>query len=153
MLSKTFLYRIQLSRTQKHKWWTNRSSPIWPEWEMSPDRCLNWKMPITSTKHTNNKQPNVMKPIKYSHIWVRSRSCCYGREQLMDANTQIAQIEEKMKVALLPKDPNDDKNIFLEIRPAAEVEMKHDSSQQSSTNAICSMPSPSDGSRDHRWTV
>ena len=42
-----------------------------------------------------------------------------AREQLMDANEKITQIEEQMKVALLPKDPNDDKNIFLEVRPAA----------------------------------
>ena len=42
-----------------------------------------------------------------------------AREQLMDANEKISKIEEQMKVALLPKDPNDDKNIFLEVRPAA----------------------------------
>ena len=42
-----------------------------------------------------------------------------AKEQLSDANNAIAQLEEKLKVALLPKDPNDDKNIFLEIRPAA----------------------------------
>ncbi|NBJ69688.1 peptide chain release factor 1 [Clostridium sp. 1xD42-85] len=29
------------------------------------------------------------------------------------------QLEEKMKVLLLPKDPNDDKNVFMEIRGAA----------------------------------
>ena len=28
-------------------------------------------------------------------------------------------LENKLKIALLPQDPNDDKNIFLEIRPAA----------------------------------
>jgi protein subunit release factor A len=28
-------------------------------------------------------------------------------------------LDEKLKIALLPQDPNDDKNIFLEIRPAA----------------------------------
>ncbi|MBU0626490.1 PCRF domain-containing protein [Patescibacteria group bacterium] len=31
----------------------------------------------------------------------------------------MEELEEKIKVALLPKDPNDDKNIYLEIRPAA----------------------------------
>lgn len=42
-----------------------------------------------------------------------------AQEQLDDALEQIPEIEEKLKVALLPKDPNDDKDIFLEIRPAA----------------------------------
>ena len=31
----------------------------------------------------------------------------------------LKEIESKIKIALLPKDPNDDKNIFLEIRAAA----------------------------------
>lgn len=42
-----------------------------------------------------------------------------AKEQLSQAQEQIQQSEDKLKVALLPKDPNDDKNIFLEIRPAA----------------------------------
>jgi len=32
---------------------------------------------------------------------------------------EIALLEKKLKVLLLPKDPNDDKNIMIEIRPAA----------------------------------
>ncbi|MFM8316647.1 MAG: peptide chain release factor 1 [Deltaproteobacteria bacterium] len=32
---------------------------------------------------------------------------------------ELAQLERRLKVLLLPKDPNDDKNIMLEIRPAA----------------------------------
>jgi len=28
-------------------------------------------------------------------------------------------MDEKVKVALLPKDPNDEKNVYLEIRQAA----------------------------------
>jgi peptide chain release factor 1 len=28
-------------------------------------------------------------------------------------------MDEKIKLALLPKDPNDERNIYLEIRPAA----------------------------------
>lgn len=42
-----------------------------------------------------------------------------AKEQLSTANEEIGKLEEQLKVALLPKDPNDDKNIFLEIRPAA----------------------------------
>lgn len=39
--------------------------------------------------------------------------------QLDEAEEQLEDMEEKIKVALLPKDPNDERNIFLEIRPAA----------------------------------
>lgn len=42
-----------------------------------------------------------------------------AREQLIAAQEQIPELEEKIKIALLPKGPNDDKDIFLEIRPAA----------------------------------
>ena len=42
-----------------------------------------------------------------------------AREDYKEAETKIADLEEKIKIALLPKDENDDKNIFLEIRPAA----------------------------------
>lgn len=42
-----------------------------------------------------------------------------AKEQLTAANEHIAEIEPKLRVSLLPKDPMDDKNIFLEIRPAA----------------------------------
>ncbi|MBP6910832.1 PCRF domain-containing protein [Patescibacteria group bacterium] len=42
-----------------------------------------------------------------------------AKDQLNEANDKISELEAQLKVALLPKDPNDDKNIFLEIRPAA----------------------------------
>lgn len=42
-----------------------------------------------------------------------------AKEQLNTAQSQLPDIEERLKVALIPKDPNDDKNIFLEIRPGA----------------------------------
>lgn len=42
-----------------------------------------------------------------------------AKQQLRDAEHDLPQLEADLKVALLPKDPLDDKNIFLEIRPAA----------------------------------
>lgn len=42
-----------------------------------------------------------------------------AREELREAETKIWELDQQIKVALLPKDPNDDKNIYLEIRPAA----------------------------------
>ena len=42
-----------------------------------------------------------------------------AKEQLSEAEEKKENIEKQLKIALLPKDPNDDKNIFMEIRPAA----------------------------------
>ena len=40
-------------------------------------------------------------------------------EENKELEGQLAQLERKLKVLLLPKDPNDDKNILLEIRAGA----------------------------------
>lgn len=42
-----------------------------------------------------------------------------AKDQLYQAQEQITKLEEQFKIAMLPRDPNDDKDIFLEIRPAA----------------------------------
>lgn len=42
-----------------------------------------------------------------------------AKQELKDAKTEKEEYEEKLKILLLPKDPNDDKNIILEIRGAA----------------------------------
>ncbi len=42
-----------------------------------------------------------------------------AREELSAAESQIEEVEQKLKISLLPKDPNDDKNIILEIRAGA----------------------------------
>jgi len=42
-----------------------------------------------------------------------------AQEELKQAKDQIEDLEQKIKIALLPKDPNDDKDVYLEIRPAA----------------------------------
>lgn len=43
----------------------------------------------------------------------------FGHEEHKRLLEEEAQLEEKIKVLLLPKDPNDDKNIIVEIRGAA----------------------------------
>jgi peptide chain release factor 1 len=42
-----------------------------------------------------------------------------AREEVKSLEESINSLDEKLKIALIPKDPNDDKNIILEIRPAA----------------------------------
>jgi peptide chain release factor 1 len=42
-----------------------------------------------------------------------------AKEELNDCKQKIAKIEEELKILLLPKDPNDDKNVIVEIRGGA----------------------------------
>jgi peptide chain release factor 1 len=39
--------------------------------------------------------------------------------EIEELTAQVAQLEEKLKVLMMPKDPNDDKNVIVEIRGAA----------------------------------
>ncbi len=42
-----------------------------------------------------------------------------AREELADAKQRVEQLTGEMKILLLPKDPNDDKNVIFEIRAGA----------------------------------
>lgn len=42
-----------------------------------------------------------------------------AKEEIKDAEAEKATLEEDIKILMLPKDPNDDKNIIMEIRGAA----------------------------------
>ena len=41
------------------------------------------------------------------------------KEDLAEAKRKLPELEKKLKLLLLPKDPNDDKNVFVEIRAGA----------------------------------
>ena len=42
-----------------------------------------------------------------------------AKEELNDAKNRVAELEKELKILLLPKDPNDDKNVIVEIRAGA----------------------------------
>lgn len=42
-----------------------------------------------------------------------------AKEELADAKKKIEEMEQQLKILLLPKDPNDDKNVMVEIRAGA----------------------------------
>lgn len=42
-----------------------------------------------------------------------------AKEELNDAKARAEELEQKLKIFLLPKDPNDDKNVIVEIRAGA----------------------------------
>ena len=41
------------------------------------------------------------------------------KEELNDAKARVEELETELKILLLPKDPNDDKNVIVEIRAGA----------------------------------
>ena len=41
------------------------------------------------------------------------------KEELNDAKKRVEELEQELKILLLPKDPNDDKNVIVEIRAGA----------------------------------
>lgn len=42
-----------------------------------------------------------------------------AKEELSELEAAIVKTEDELKIAILPKDPNDEKNVILEIRPGA----------------------------------
>lgn len=42
-----------------------------------------------------------------------------AKEELNDSKDRLAELEKELKILLLPKDPNDDKNVIVEIRAGA----------------------------------
>ena len=45
--------------------------------------------------------------------------CDLAREELKDSEATLEQLQEQLKILLLPRDPNDDKNVIIEIRGGA----------------------------------
>ena len=42
-----------------------------------------------------------------------------AKEELSESKARVEELEQKLKILLLPKDPNDDKNVIVEIRAGA----------------------------------
>ena len=42
-----------------------------------------------------------------------------AKEELNDSKARVEELERELKILLLPKDPNDDKNVIVEIRAGA----------------------------------
>src|SRR5208282_2161618 len=68
----------------------------------------------------------------------------YAQEELNKLEPRVGAMEEELKVLLLPKDPNDEKNIILEIR-AGTGETKRRSSPRKSSVCTRAMRKPNIG--------
>ncbi|MCG3017615.1 PCRF domain-containing protein, partial [Escherichia coli] len=41
------------------------------------------------------------------------------KEEIQELEPQAEELEDKLRILLIPKDPNDDKNVIMEVRGAA----------------------------------
>lgn len=67
-----------------------------------------------------------------------------AKEELNDNKKRVEELEQELKILLLPKDPNDEKNVIVEIRAGAggdEAALL----RQRSTVCICIMQKARDG--------
>ena len=69
-------------------------------------------------KYKEYKQ--VLKDIEEAKEMLNDKEMAdFAKEELQTSETRKQQIEQELEILLLPKDPNDDKNIIVEIRGAA----------------------------------
>jgi len=99
---------------------------------ISPEVIADPKESIKINKEISNMQERYDLAKEYTTLWNQLEEAKeilntesdeemleIAKEQKKDSEEKLADVENKLKIALLPQDPNDDKNIFLEIRPAA----------------------------------
>ena len=68
-----------------------------------------------------------------------------AKEELADAKKRIEELEQELKILLLPKDPNDEKNVIVEIRAGCRQETRRRYSLPSYTACTCTMRRASTG--------
>ena len=99
---------------------------------ISPEIIADPKESIRINKEISNMQERYDLAKEYTTLWNQLEEAKeilnaesdeemleIAKEQKKESEEKLVEVENKLKIALLPQDPNDDKNIFLEIRPAA----------------------------------
>lgn len=99
---------------------------------ISPEVIGNQKESVRINREISNMQEKYDLAKQYLNYWWQLEEARHildtesdddmieiAKDQKKDSEIKVEELEWKIKIALLPSDPNDDKNIFLEIRPAA----------------------------------
>ncbi len=99
---------------------------------ISPEVIWNQKESIRINREISNMQEKYDLAKQYLNYWGQLEEAKnilesendedmleIAKDQKKESEIKLEELESKIKIALLPSDPNDDKNIFLEIRPAA----------------------------------
>ena len=92
----------------------------------SPEITQDIKQMTKLSREAKNLEPIVEKAKEYKNLLESIEEAKMmlddeemaelAKEELKDAEEKLPKLEEEIKILLLPKDPNDDKNIYLEIR-------------------------------------
>lgn len=95
----------------------------------SPDISTDIKRMTALSKEQSSIEPIVNKAKEYISVLadIQDNKLLYddpelgelAKEELRDLEVRKPAIEEEIKVLMIPKDPNDDKNIFIELRAGA----------------------------------
>ena len=92
----------------------------------SPEITQDIKKMTKLSREARNLEPIVEKTKEYENLLNNleeakimledSEMAELAKEEIKEIEEKLPKLEEELKILLLPKDPNDDKNIFLEIR-------------------------------------
>ncbi len=95
----------------------------------TPEIASNIKKMTELSKEQSNLEPIVNKAKEYIEIAEAIEENKQmlsdpdfgemAKEELAELEPKLPEIEEEIKILMIPKDPNDDKNIYLEIRAGA----------------------------------
>ena len=78
------------------------------------------KTSLEETVNKYKKYMTVLDDIEAAHEMAKDPEMSeFAHEELENLNAEKAKLEEEITVLLLPKDPNDEKNVIIEIRGAA----------------------------------
>ena len=92
----------------------------------SPEITQNIKEMTKLSREAKNLEPLVNKAKEYQNLIDNLEEAKImindeemgelAKEEIKEIEEKLPKLEEEIKILMLPKDPNDDKNIFLEIR-------------------------------------
>lgn len=78
------------------------------------------KTSLEETVKVSNRYTQVEEDLLAAHEMLHDAEMSeFAKEEIETLSKEKEELEEKIKVLLLPKDPNDDKNVIMEIRGAA----------------------------------
>ena len=128
---KNFISKNLYTMIEKLNWIIEKYEELMAK-SISPEVIADQKESIRINKEISNMQERYDLAKEYITLWNQLEEAKeilntesdeemleIAKEQKKDSEEKLAEVENKLKIALLPQDPNDDKNIFLEIRPAA----------------------------------